>query len=409
MIQPTLKLQQAAAQCWDVLVVGAGPAGTFAAHELSRRGLHVLLIDKARFPRQKVCGCCLNEAVFDCLQRAGLRSLLANYNAATVTRLELRNRTSVASVPLTLKVLSRDVFDAALVAEAVNQGAHFLPETTGLLGPSLSSHREVHLRRIDGRATARARLVLAADGLMGRFSASRHRMQSQQTAHGLLGVQTIQSPASSVYSASTLYMACGDGGYVGLVRLEDQRLNIAAALDSRYLRRVGSVSRAVTGIMEATGLPGIETLQEQRWQGTPPLTHQSMHLARNRLFVLGDAAGFVQPFTGEGIAWALSSAEVVIPLAIRGVTTWDSGLASEWGNIYRRTIIRKQVSCRALSTILKHPTLASLIIGILGRTPGVAPIVMRWLGLAGPQACNADPIEAAQRNVIEPLGRRSFA
>ena len=285
----------------------------------------------------------------------------------------------------------------------------FLPETTGVLGPSLSADREVHLRRTEGHAAVRARLVLAADGLMGRFSASRHRIQSQPTAHGMLGVQSIHRPASSEYSANTLYMACGDGGYVGLVRLEDQRLNIAAALDSRYLRRVGSVGRTVTGILEATGLPGIETLQEHARQGTPPLTHRSRHLARDRLFVLGDAAGFVQPFTGEGIAWALSSAEAVIPLAIRGATTWDSSLAREWRNVYRRTIVRKQFTCRALSVVLKHPTLASLMIGILGQTPGVARTVMRWLGLTGPQASTPDPTDSAQRTVLEQRGRRSFA
>ena len=67
--------EEAAARSWDAVVVGAGPAGSVAARELARRGVSVLLVDKATFPRAKVCGCCLNAAALDTLAKIGLADL----------------------------------------------------------------------------------------------------------------------------------------------------------------------------------------------------------------------------------------------------------------------------------------------------------------------------------------------
>ena len=61
---------------WDVVVVGAGPAGSMAALEIARRGPSVLLVDKARFPRYRVCGCCLNGRALSLLGSAGLGGLV---------------------------------------------------------------------------------------------------------------------------------------------------------------------------------------------------------------------------------------------------------------------------------------------------------------------------------------------
>ena len=63
---------------FDALVIGAGPAGSVTARELARRGCRVLLVDKAHFPRAKVCGCCLNGAAAATLERLGLAHVVAD-------------------------------------------------------------------------------------------------------------------------------------------------------------------------------------------------------------------------------------------------------------------------------------------------------------------------------------------
>ena len=66
---------------WDAFVAGAGPAGTTVARLLAARGLSVLLVDRATFPRDKVCGCCLNGVAVDALERTGLGGLLGDLGA----------------------------------------------------------------------------------------------------------------------------------------------------------------------------------------------------------------------------------------------------------------------------------------------------------------------------------------
>src|SRR5262249_60136413 len=85
----SLTLEDAARRPWHALVVGAGPAGATAARELARRDLDVLLVDRATFPRWKVCGCCLNGNALATLERIGLGDLPQRYAALALTDMRL--------------------------------------------------------------------------------------------------------------------------------------------------------------------------------------------------------------------------------------------------------------------------------------------------------------------------------
>ncbi len=102
-------------------------------------------------------------------------------------------------------------------------------------------------------------------------------------------------------------MACGRRGYLGLVRLEDGRLNLAAALDPCWMRVCGGPGPAAARLLAEVGWPPVPNLAEQNWRGTPALTRQARRRAAERLFLIGDAAGYIEPFTGEGMAWALAA------------------------------------------------------------------------------------------------------
>src|SRR5262245_34386278 len=108
-------LADVAARSWDVVVVGAGVAGSLAAHALARHGLAVLLVDRAAFPRWKVCGCCLNPATLTFLAEAGLADLPDQSGAVPIQSLRLGVRRRHADVPLPgWKSLSRERLDMAL-------------------------------------------------------------------------------------------------------------------------------------------------------------------------------------------------------------------------------------------------------------------------------------------------------
>jgi flavin-dependent dehydrogenase len=377
-IAPTLSLTTAASELWDAIVVGAGPAGALAARELARLGRSVLLVDKAAFPRWKVCGCCLNGRALTALRAVGLGGLPECLGAVPLSRLRLATakRESLLHLPEGV-ALGREALDMALVEEAVREGIAFLPQTRASLDGIDATARHVQLHQGEQLTAIRARVVLAADGLGGRLGS---RTDLKSVPQSRIGAGVVADAAPDFYAPGTIYMACGTGGYVGLVRLEDRRLDIAAAFDPVLLKRVGGPGRAASGILATLDWPAIPNLAELPWRGTPGLTRRAPRIAAERLFVLGDAASYIEPFTGEGIAWALEGARAVAPLAAQ---YWHVGLIPQWKARYRQIIGRPQFACRAAAHVLRRPWLMGAIVAMLARAPWLAGPLVRFLNRPG--------------------------
>ena len=108
-------------------------------------------------------------------------------------------------------------------------------------------------------------------------------------------------------------MTIGRRGYVGITRVEGGKICLAAALDVDYVREAG-MRKAVLQILQDAGTPVSKSLRQLSYHGTPPLTRHTPVLADERLFLLGDAAGYVEPFTGEGMAMAWTGAKQIVPI-----------------------------------------------------------------------------------------------
>ena len=379
-IAATINVANAGVRLWDAVVIGAGPAGSLAARELARRGLSILLVDNNRFPRTKVCGCCLNLRALATLARAGLGDLVHRCRAAPLNCLTLAVSSSQARVPLSGMVLSREAFDFALVQAAVEAGAEFLPETHATLVPVADpGHRITILRQKGAETAVSSRIVIGAGGLGGTLLADDAQHHSFVESTSRLGAGTIAEHYPASYRSETVYMACAQGGYVGLVRLEDQRLNVAAAFDAGFVKHAGSLGRAAANTLAEAGFPGIAGLDRLSWHGTPRLTRQALRPAAHRIFLLGDAASFVEPFTGEGIAWALASALAVVQYALRACRDWHPALIWKWSDCYRQRIIRRQNLCRAAAYVLRRPKLVRFIVAALNRFPFLAAPIVRHL------------------------------
>ena len=135
---------------YDAVVIGAGPAGAVTARELARRGCSVLLVDKAHFPRPKVCGCCVNGAAVKTLARLGLGSVLANGVPLHDVRIAAGRRSARVKLPCGV-ALSREAFDFALVREAIAAGVVFRDGVSAELkvGDSLRESRPSHLELVE--------------------------------------------------------------------------------------------------------------------------------------------------------------------------------------------------------------------------------------------------------------------
>ncbi len=348
---------------WDAVVIGAGPAGSVAARQLAMRGRRVLLLDKAKFPRSKVCGCCLNRTAMAVLERAGLGSLVARLEARTIERLELvSERGRRASLSLRGGVsVSRASLDLALIEEAVRAGAEFVQDCAATVGPVVGSTRVVRA----GEETRAAEVVVVADGLAGTSLKEVPGFEPEVSPGTRVGISCVLEDGPFARGAIT--MVCGRRGYVGAVWLEDGRLDVAGALNAAWMKGVGGPAAAVTKIYEDAGV-AVSGLADAAWRGTPGLTRRRK-IEAERLVVIGDAAGYVEPFTGEGMAWAMMCGE-----AIAGVI--ESGTI--WAQAHRELIGRRQRECRWIARLLRNPNICSLAIGVLGAAPALAaPIVRR--------------------------------
>lgn len=367
---------------YDCIIVGAGPAGSIAARELARGGASVLLVDRARFPRPKVCGCCVNPRALEILARAGLGDLTERLGAVPLTSLNLGagGLRAVIDHPLGAAV-SREAFDAALARAAMEAGAEFAPATSGLLRPVASpTHRAVRLDR-DGRSwEARARFVVSATGLTDALFPREH--QATTAPRGKLGAGAIAPEAPPGYEPNRIYMACGAEGYVGLVVLEDGRLDLAAALRPEAVREAGGLGALAERVLAGAGLPPVPDARRLPWRGTPILTRSPRRLVEERVFRVGDSAGYVEPFTGEGIAWAIAGGRalgtILLEALQRDADVSADEAARAWRRAHRREIGRRQIICRLAGRALRSPWATRALIRALSLRPGLArlPLAM---------------------------------
>ena len=101
--------------------------------------------------------------------------------------------------------------------------------------------------------------------------------------------------------------------------------------------------------------------------------------AGRRLFIIGDAAGYIEPFTGEGMSWAIATGRAVAPLVQRAVSDYSPALSEEWIKCHRKMLGKRQRTCGWLARGLRRPRVTTWGIGALARWPSMATPLVSWL------------------------------
>jgi flavin-dependent dehydrogenase len=376
----TISVADAVGTSWDVLVVGAGPAGALASRRAALDGMRVLLVDRQRFPRDKVCGGCLSARTVAALRAAGVGGSITNLGGRRLNRLRLGGWGRAARLRLPPGLaLSRRSLDAALVDQAVEAGAEFLPGHCVAVGACESDRRRVSLRSASTSRETAAKVVVDASGLGSGFLDP--EANERVPAGARVGCSTVVDGSTLAYVEGTIYMAVDAVGYLGAVRLEDGRLNIAAALDPDAVR-IGGPGSVARSILRGAGFDALDELQRARWSGTPRLGQRPRRRAAERVFAIGDAAGYVEPFTGEGIGWAVQSATMLGPIVEQAVVRWSDELMATWTRTHRLELARSQRACRVLAWLLRRPRAVRTAIRALERRPELGAPVVRHLHAA---------------------------
>lgn len=374
-------LELAGRKIWDVVVIGAGPAGALASNLLSRGGATVLLVDAKPFPRNKVCGGCLNALAIDLLGKCGLEAVLHQSSAIPLNSMQLVTHGQELECPLTGNmVVNRSRFDAALVEASIRSGTEFLPEVSAqVLTEQDGLSRRVQLRQGSKLAEVASRIVLCADGLTQSSLRLLPEFSVEIDSDSRVGLGAVLEDDREEYPAGRLTMAITSTGYVGVTRAGDGRLTIAAAIDADQLPKAQFASATIRDMLKSCRQPVPSSIDEARWHGTPSLTRRSSRVSSERLLVLGDAAGYVEPFTGEGISWSLLSAVLAAPLTLRSLHEGCESLITDWNRLHQQKVIRNQWMCRLLTRILRSSTLTSYTLKVCRTLPFLKRTVMSQL------------------------------
>lgn len=300
---------------WDLVVVGAGPAGSQAARTAAARGLRVLLLDKEEFPRPKTCGGLISAKACTALGLA-LPAELPERRIEKVVFWGPDGATPVArAAPFLGWTVQRAAFDAFLVEEAVQSGAEFQPGTT-FLGIEKVTDRHISLRTNRGELTARA--VIGADGhasTVARALRRGHHWPPWRTGFALAaGLPLPGARLDEIFHGQAVHFYCLPLPYaLGWAFPYRESVNLGIGTWSGAAALLPQVFAGFARQLQLTwGLPP-QTLKPRG--ARLPAGGLCFYPGRGPVLLAGEAAGLVDPFAGEGIYYALRSGQLAAETA----------------------------------------------------------------------------------------------
>ncbi|MFL0158554.1 geranylgeranyl reductase family protein [Mycobacteroides chelonae] len=352
----------------DVLVVGAGPSGAAAASWAARSGRDVLLVDMAQFPRDKTCGDGLTPRAIAELNLLGLSDWVLEhpvtrglhvYGWGRDHRLPWNGR----SFPNYGSVITRTELDRHLVQVAEESGARTL---FGYRAAAVSFDRDriagVELRRVsdggdDNPVNVVARTVLVADGVRSKFGALLGRQWHRESVYGTAMRAFMRTDRPSDWLVAHLGPQMPDGttlpGYGWIFPLGHSQGNGQIDIGSDPLVNVGVIAYSAknhelhSGLLPLLDKYVADVRNEFGLLGVPmqvksallPLGGAVSHVAGRNWMLLGDAAGCVNPFTGEGIDYALETGRFAVEHLDEAdhSVTWPHRLNYEYGPMFAAT------------------------------------------------------------------------
>ncbi|HST31678.1 MAG TPA: NAD(P)/FAD-dependent oxidoreductase [Chthoniobacterales bacterium] len=349
----------------DVAIVGGGPAGSTCAAFCAAAGLRVVLIEREKFPREKVCGDCINPACISVLQRLGLTEQIHSWPHAVVDAVDFvtiggrKVRANFPTGSARMLTIKRSVLDDRLFSRARELRAQIHQETTVV---SLHKTRDRDWKIDIVRDTFLARILVGADGRNSTVARLCNLLPRPERERIALQAHV---PLPRDFGNRIVLQFLPEG-YSGQAPVNERELNLCL---------VGTASTIAS--LRAWAEKEFTLPPNQQWRTITPLTRAPIAPAHNNnLFFIGDAARVVEPFTGEGIYYALRSGQLAANAIIKIIRGDERQLvgnefARAHSAMYRGRLWINQLAREAVL----HPRVASRLIGAAALS---API-LRWL------------------------------
>jgi flavin-dependent dehydrogenase len=389
---------------FDALVVGAGPAGATAALLLARRGASVAIVEKAAFPRRKVCGEFISATTWPLLRNLGIEDRLEGRIGPPVRRVGLFARDAVISSPMPAPqaggnawghAVEREHLDAALLESAARSGVRiWQPFSLEQLEGDAGNYRAT-VSDGDGRTSSiAAKLVIAAHGSWERGAMPTQPSRSPQRASDLLGFKAHFNESRLPQGLMPLVLF--PGGYGGMVHTGESRVSFSCCIRRDVLAAcrkvhaglgageavIAHVTQSCRGVREA--LAG--AARDGPWLSAGPIHPGIRPRARDGIFVVGNAAGEAHPLVAEGISMAIQSAWLLCErLAAAGDLSRAEALAAagrEYSRAWRRQFAGRVFASSAFAALTVSPWSAGASAAVLQKAPAILTLGARWSGKA---------------------------
>lgn len=373
---------------FDVVIAGGGPAGSSAAIRLSEAGFKVLLVEQKTFPRAKLCGEFVSPECLTYFDELGVMREIENAGGSEIgeTIFFSQNGKSVSvksdwfgSNRAQAVGLSRARLDEILLDRARTSGCE-IREGTSAGKLMLDGEKIVGLILKNDRI--RARIVIDATGRTRALARQLDNGFEKRSAARQVAFKAHLTRADITPNACEIYSY--KGGYGGCTYIEDGIFNlcfIAAASDTkrlggdaeRVMREVVFKNKRAAAVLDDVSIVG-------SWLAVPVAGFGRVELVpAEGLFTTGDAAAFIDPFTGSGILLALESSKIAADAIITGFKN-GSGLAkiaSEYRKEYSSAVERRLRVSSVLRRVAYFPRLANAAISLFGISGRFRKIIAR--------------------------------
>jgi menaquinone-9 beta-reductase len=338
-------------ELFDVAIVGGGPAGSSCAAFCALAGLRTVVLEREKFPREKVCGDCLNPSCWPVLRRLGIAGRVRQLPHGILNAVEfiaIGGRKVIVDLPSGEEseiAIKRSLFDALLLSRARELGTQVYEETTVT---ALTSSNGWKIETARG-STFAARTLVGADGRNS--TVARLCNWLPRPARERVALQAHIALPTGFGNRVVLQFL--PEGYSGQAPVNRDELNLCLVSNPSKLPALRHWAEKQFALR-----------QDHQWRTITPLTRAALAPARDKLFLVGDAARVVEPFTGEGIYYALRSAELAaqtIMKVIRG--NHDADPASEYaeahaaiysGRLWINRLARSAVLSPRITSFLIH-------------------------------------------------------
>ena len=379
---------------YDVIIAGGGPAGASAATHLAMRGARVLLAEQKKFPREKLCGEFVSPECTGHFERLGVADqMMAAAPAKLVETVFYARGGKSVSVPSawfgtkgSALGLSRAEMDERLLRRAAEAGVTVLEDAhVGDLHLVGGDVRGVSLKSSGKLVTYRAPITIDATG---RARALARRVGPQRSNGGrapLVAFKAHLLDARVALGACEIYFY--RGGYGGLSSIEGGRSNLCFIASARDVRRCGADAERVMREIVCQNTRAAYTLANAQarsaWLAVTLESFGRYQLApANGLLTIGDAASFIDPFTGSGMLMALESGELAAQVIANHLSlVRNSGRFDQLNSQYEAAYARKFDSRLRICSLMRRaafaPGLAEFAIRVFRASAGLRRLVTR--------------------------------